>query len=357
MTKLFCAWNRIHKIEGIKNNDLLFSIIIAVRNEGKNIKSLLESLYEQNYPKEQFEVIVIDDHSQDESQSLISRFIEDKPQLQIKYFKLEEGKAGKKTALQKAYSLAKNEIFVMTDGDIRVPTNWLKIIAEAFKKQEIKVILGGVKIESLNSFVGKFQGLEMLSLIASGAGAAELNQPIMSNGANMAFRKSILESIKFDKIKPEIASGDDVFLMLETKRIFGADSIRFVKDAEHFVTTKPVQSWKELINQRKRWVSKSGHYSDRFLLMSSWIVLLQNLVLIVLLISALFIPVLLKTLVLVWLAKFIFDFIFLRNICRFTSQNYLLKYYPLMALIYPFFISYTAIVGQFSHFSWKGRDY
>ena len=357
MTKLFCAWTRIHKTDEVKNNDLKFSLIIAIRNEGKNIKSLLESLYEQNYPKEQFEVIIIDDHSQDESQKVIASFIEDKPLLQIKYYKLEEGKTGKKSALQKAYSLAKNEIFVMTDGDIRVPKNWLKLIAEAFNKQEVKLVLGGVKIEGFNSFVSKFQGLEMLSLIASGAGAAELNQPIMSNGANMAFRKSILESIELDKIKPEIASGDDVFLMLETKRIFGANSIRFVKDAEHFVTTKPVRSWKELINQRKRWVSKSGHYSDRFLLMSSWIVLLQNLGLLVLLISAFFIPVLLKTLALVWLVKSTFDFIFLRNICRFTSQNYLLKYYPLMAIIYPFFISYTAIIGQFAHFSWKGRDY
>lgn len=357
MARLYFAWSRISKIEETNHSNLSLSVIIAIRNEGENIKHLLESLLKQSYSNKQFEVIIIDDHSQDDGQSIITSFKDEHHQLQLYYYKLDEGEKGKKAALQKAYALAKNEICVMTDGDIYVQKNWLKLTAKAFENQEIQLVLGGVKIELSNSFVSKFQAIELLSLIASGAGAAELKYVIMSNGANMAFRRSILKSIHFDKLKPNTASGDDVFLMLETKRVFGANSISFLKDDEHFVTTKSVENWKELINQRIRWVSKSGHYSDMFLLLSSWVILLQNLVLLVLLVSTFFFPVLLKTTALVWLIKSLFDFFFLRNICHFTSQKYLLKYYPLMAIIYPFFISYSAIIGQFASFSWKGRNY
>ena len=179
----------------------------------------------------------------------------------------------------------------------------------------------------------------------------------MSNGANLAFRKEVLKKIDADKLQTHTASGDDMFLMLEVKRVFGPTSILFLKNENHFVSTPAVKTWKDLLEQRIRWVSKSNHYKDGFLLASSWIIFLQNLALVLILLASLFYTPLFHTLIYIWILKALIDFAFLQNICKFSSQKKLLKLYPLMALIYPFFISYTAIIGQFASFSWKGRKY
>jgi len=334
-----------------------FSIVIAIRNEERNIRTLLDSIALQDYPKTQFEVIIIDDHSEDKSPKIINDFIKDHPSLKVKYSALEADKQGKKAALYQAYQMAQNEIIITTDGDIKVPEKWLSLTNHAFGNNEIKMVLGGIKIKETNHLVGVFQALELLSLIASGAAAALLHQAIMSNGGNLAFKKTILKTIDFQKLKPHTSSGDDMFLMLETKKEFGPKSILFLKNKAHFVQTNALKDWKSLINQRIRWVSKSSYYKDPFLMTTSWIVLLQNLLLPLLILLSIIMPAFLQILWPIWFLKVVIDYIFLFNACRFTSQNHLMKHYFLMAFIYPFFISYTAIAGQFSSFKWKGRQY
>ncbi|NOR87873.1 MAG: glycosyltransferase, partial [Bacteroidales bacterium] len=335
------------------------SIIVAIRNEEENLPKLLSSLSHQDYPYEQFEIIIIDDHSDDGSEEIIKKFQKDHLSLQLYYYSLANYSEiqGKKSALQLGYKKANHSIILLTDGDCHIGANWIKLTLQAFEDPKVKMVLGGVKTVRPKNLVQKFQSLELLSLIASGAGSVGINLPIMSNGANLSFKKEILNKIEISQLKPELASGDDIFLMMETKKAFGADTIRFLKNPDHFVTTQAEKSWKGLINQRIRWVSKSSGYADYFLLLTSLVVLFQNLILLVLLIASCFYPPLGFTLLKIWVLKFVVDFIFLRKICAFTSRTKLLRYYPLLALIYPFFISYTAIVGQFAGFSWKGRKY
>ena len=356
MSRLYYAWTQI-KENPRTNSKLKISVVIAIRNESKNLAALLDSLLKQEYSFNLFEIIFIDDHSEDNSEEIILKFQAKNPDINISYTKLEENFTGKKAALRKAYQLVKNDIILTSDGDTIVPPQWIKLTAEAFEQKEIKMLLGGVKILEQDSFVGSFQALELLSLIGSGAGAAKLKHPMMSNGANLAFRKEVLKKIDTEKLQANTASGDDMFLMLEVKRVFGSASILFLKNEEHFVSTPAVRTWKELLEQRIRWVSKSSHYQDNFLLASSWIVFLQNLALVMILFASFFYTPLIHTLIYIWILKALIDFAFLQNICKFSSQMKLLKLYPLMALIYPFFISYTAIIGQFASFSWKGRKY
>lgn len=355
--RFFLSWRKKQEPLIKRGNTTGFSIVIAIRNEEKNIKPLLESLSIQDYPISKFEIIIIDDHSTDKSKEIIESFKKEQPSLSIRYVPLEKGKQGKKAALYKAYQLAQNDMIITTDGDIKLPKKWLSLTDQAFTNSKIKMVLGGVKIKKTKHLIGNFQALELLSLIASGGAAAILHHPIMSNGANLAFRKNILKDFDFDRLQPQTSSGDDMFLMLETKKIFGAKSIKFLKNEEHFVQTDALSNWKSLINQRIRWVSKSNHYKDPFLLATSWVVFLQNLLLPILIGLSFLFPDLLQTLWPIWFLKVIIDYIFLFNACRFTSQNHLLKHYFLMAFIYPFFISYTAIMGQFSSFNWKGRQY
>ena len=355
---LFVSWIK-PKNTNIKNDDnpIGISIVIAIRNESENLPLLLKSIAQLDYPHHLFELIFIDDHSEDNSKEIIKTFIKYHPQITLKLLALKDDVFGKKAALYEAYKKTNHDIIITTDGDVELPTKWLTITSKAFQNPKILMILGGVKVNYSSSFIGDFQALELLSLIASGAGASGLNQPIMSNGANISFRKNILTKINKNVLKPSIPSGDDMFLMLETKRRFGAKSIMFLKDSSHFIHTSPINHWNELINQRTRWVSKSRHYKDPFLIATSWIVFLQNLLLPVLAILSIPLPEVLQILWPIWLIKVLIDYVFLFNASKFTSQKYLMKNYFLMAFIYPFFISYTAIIGQFSSFNWKGRNY
>ena len=358
ISMLFMSW--VRKQTPVKKNNNAsksISLIIAIRNESENLPKLLKSIKQLDYPHHLFEVIFIDDHSEDNSNDIIEEFNKSCPSINIKYRMLEAAISGKKAALNQAYKQAENDLIVTTDGDTQLPKEWLKKTADIFQNTKTMMALGGIKINKSISFIGNFQALELLSLIASGAGAARLNHPIMSNGANIAFRKNILTIINNEALKPNIPSGDDMFLMLETKKKFGAKSIVFLKDIAHFVNTAPITNWKDLINQRIRWVSKSNHYKDPFLITTSWIVFLQNLLIALLVFISVFFPVIFQILGPIWLLKVILDYIFLYNASQFTSQKYLMKNYFLMALIYPFFISYTAIMGQFSSFKWKGRFY
>jgi len=359
---LFVSWMRKQNTkqntkETNIDTPISFSIVVAIRNESENLHDLLKSIAQLKFPHHLFELILVDDHSKDNSKQIIEQFKIVNPHITIQYHALNTNETGKKSALYKGYKLCKNKIIITTDGDIEVPKNWLELSAKAFQSSEIMMVLGGVKINKPSNFIGHFQALELLSLIASGAGAAGLQHPIMSNGANISFRKDILEFIGYDHLKPNTPSGDDMFLMLEAKRKFGAKSIMFLKDSTHFVNTVAITNWNELINQRIRWVSKSAHYKNSFLIATSWIVFLQNLLLPILVVLSVFLPEILRILWPIWLLKVMIDYIFLFNASQFTSQKYLMKNYFLMALIYPFFISYTAIAGQFSTFKWKGRSY
>lgn len=351
------AWEEIKPIQKEKDTHLSMSVIIAIRNEAENLPILLMSLATQKYHHDDFEIIIVDDHSKDGSVSIIQGFQKQHPLLKLQVYSLAKDRTGKKAALEMAYQLVKNEIIACTDGDCNLPENWLHITAQAFNDPNKMLFSGGVYLKDKNRFLNHFQSVELMSLVASGAAAISLQKPIMCNGANMAFRKSILNELRPEEFHLKLASGDDVFLLMECKRKFGPSAIGFIKNKDHWVQTKGENSISEWLNQRMRWVSKSRSYSDPFQIMISILILVQNLSLLILMMASLINPAFIQTLIFIFLIKLMTDFFFLKNITLHLSKTYLLKYYPIISLIYPFFISYTAFMGQFKAFHWKGRSY
>ena len=109
-----------------KKNYINVSVLIAARNEEKNIGNLLESLYNQTFSKELFEVIIIDDHSEDDTILIIENFIKEHKDINLKYFKSE--KKGKKQAISQALHIAENELILVTDADCFLKTTWIESI-------------------------------------------------------------------------------------------------------------------------------------------------------------------------------------------------------------------------------------
>jgi biofilm PGA synthesis N-glycosyltransferase PgaC len=349
------SWMQMTDAKTISDQKMMVSIVVAIRNEALHIISLLSSIQKQTY--QNFEIIVIDDHSTDSSCRLVQEFQKTNPDLDLILYQLTESKFGKKEALIKAYSLAKGDIIICTDGDCIVSPEWIQIGISFFENKKVKMVCGGVKLVKTCTFLQHFQAMELMSLIGCGGASICMNQAIMSNGANLSFRKELVENTDEQAFHPNTPSGDDLFLMHECKKQFGEESIVFAKNKAHWVETKVEKSWSDLIQQRLRWVSKSSFYKDRFLQLVSLLVLLVNLLSILLLILSIIDSYWISQSLYFWLLKMGTDFLFLKSIAKDSGQKKLLRYFPVVSLIYPFFIGYTAIAGQFVHFKWKDRNY
>lgn len=337
----------------IKNIQFKISVIIAMRNEAKNIGFLIQDLSKQNYPKELFEIILIDDFSEDNSIK-IAEINKQKFSLSNLQIIKNEGK-GKKAAIKKGIELLKGDLIVTTDADCRVSKNWLITIAHFYEKEKSDMIIAPVKLTSNNQIFTKLQSLEFTSLIASGAGAANLQIPIMCNGANLIYTKKIIEKLGENSMKNEYASGDDVFLMHSIKQAKG--KISFLKSKKATVSTNAQNSLLNFWQQRKRWASKSKGYNDFHTKLIGIIVLLINSLMASLLFASFFDFYFFKLWLITYLSKTICDFPILYNACKFFNQKKLIIYIPILQIIYPFYVFSTGIAGLLSSYNWKGRTF
>ena len=108
-----------------------FTVIIPARNEAANIKACVDSILNQDYPTDAFEIIVIDDFSEDDTAFIVEALHQQHANVHLlklaDYFKPHELTAFKKKAIEKAVSHAKGDWIITTDADCKVPTHWLSL--------------------------------------------------------------------------------------------------------------------------------------------------------------------------------------------------------------------------------------
>lgn len=328
------GWNKL--VSYSSHNYPKLSVVIAFRDEEKNIPFLLKDLAKQDYPIEHVEFIFVDDFSTDNSMNLLKA-----SNLNLKI--LQSDIEGKKASINLGVKSSKHNIILTTDADCRISSKWISQMMAPFDDAYIHMVSGPVAYTNLYSFFDKCQAVEFMSLIGSAAGAIGVGKAFMCNGANMAFRKTI-----FSSTNEHIASGDDVFLLHHIKKNNG--KVTFVKDALATVYTDPKPNLSSFINQRKRWASKSTSYQDLSALWISGIVFLSNLFLLILLITTQF-----KTLLIFFLIKSLVDYAFINQLSYFFFFKKYLSYFWILTLIYPLYIVWVAISSQLSTFEWKGR--
>jgi cellulose synthase/poly-beta-1,6-N-acetylglucosamine synthase-like glycosyltransferase len=328
------------------------SIIVSVRNEEKNIPNLLQSLQNQSFPKEQFDIIVIDDHSTDRTLSIIQQF--ESTDKNVKCFSLPSGEEGKKSAIRFGLFRAKGELIVITDADCQMNKDWLSTIVAFQQITGANLIIAPVAYIN-KSFFEKMQALEFASLIASGASSANLGRPILCNGANLAFLKSVFPPDK-ELLNVNAPSGDDIFLLLNTKKTM-RKSIHFLKSSQSIVYTNPSSGLKDFINQRKRWYSKSSHYADPEILGCGMLVTFGNFCLLISLVLAIVQPAELNFFLSVFVIKLLVDVTFLFPFLTFIKARQLIWLAPLLEILYPFYILYIMLSSRVGKYNWKGRNY
>jgi cellulose synthase/poly-beta-1,6-N-acetylglucosamine synthase-like glycosyltransferase len=332
---------------------LAVSVIIAARNEEKHILDLLNDLLKQNYQDDRLEIIIIDDRSADNTSGIVNDFIRKNSSLKINLLKTADYNIlGKKAAINLGINHASGEIIITTDADCRVRPGWISSLISSFNDENVKMVFGAVDYFTGNKFSDKFQAMEFLGLVASGAGASQAGHPFICNGANLAYRKDAYLKVNGFAGNEKYISGDDVFLLHKMKKEFGKRSIVFCKKTDAIVKTYPAPGLKKFLDQRIRWASKSKGYKDPLSIITTIIVFSYSLTVLLSCFAGFFDPKFFLISMGLLLFKMITDLPLMMGITGFTGQRRLMRWYILFQVIYPFYIVIAGSASLFNRRIW-----
>ena len=247
----------IHKPKDLIKSDLpSVSVIICARNEEDNLFNNLPKILEQNYPK--FEVIIVNDQSQDGSMHIIKAYKNKYPF--IKYIELEKNKHrqfGKKLPLTVGISGASNELIVVTDADCQPnSTFWLQHIAKNYQGEK-QIVLGFSPYNKAKGFLNKIIRFDTSIIAITYMSFAKTALSYMGVGRNMAYSKERYLSVDGFKNHYHIASGDDDLFIKDAGT---RKNVAIELNPESFVYTTPEKTWIKWISQKQRHFTTSPEY-------------------------------------------------------------------------------------------------
>jgi glycosyltransferase involved in cell wall biosynthesis len=326
-----------------------FSIIVPFRNEAENLPILLESLSKLNYPMELFEVILVDDFSEEEFQ--VSSF-----KFQVSVIKnIRVSNSPKKDAIVTAMQIVNTDWIITTDADCVVNKNWLLTLDNYIQLHDVAMIAGAVTYDCKNSFLHHFQQLDLASLQGATIGSFGINKGFMCNGANFAYTKSFFQELNGFEGNDGIASGDDVFLLQKAVAKF-PEKVHYLKSQNTIITTKPLNDWESLFHQRVRWASKTSSYQSTFGKGLGLLVFVGNLSWLFVLGSWFLGLTAFQNVFLLFTLKFTVDTVLIYKANEFLTKTKI-QYLILSSLFYPFFSTSVALYSLFGKYEWKGRKF
>ena len=324
------------------------SIVIAARNEQDRIIPCLKSLEQLEYDTTMYEIIFVDDCSEDKTPQIISEFVS--RHANWKLFTLRNKSTtlrGKKNALLHGIREATGKIICTTDADCEVPAGWLKGMT-GFFKPGVTMVLGNSPLKIERGIVNQFLRFDnMFSAIASAA-PTKLGYPFTSVGRNLAYRKDVYENAGGFLALKKFKSGDDIHLT-ERFRYLNTGKIDYCADPNTFVETGQSGDLREIIHQQIRKNSK--------IILSTWPSVLLALIIFSYYVLMVIIPFARPSLWWLWLGMFIIKLVLeniplnlANKIFRQQISPFLILFYQ---LIYPIHIIGFSLLGLFQIYKWK----
>lgn len=330
-----------------------FTVIIPARNEAANIKACVDSILAQDYPTYAFEIIVIDDFSEDDTAFIVNALNAQFPQVRLlklaDHCKDGETLAYKKKAIEIAVSVAKGNWIVTTDADCIVPKKWLSLYHAYIQVHQPSFVAAPVMFIKTAGILNQFQLLDFLALQGITAAAVGAGKHSMSNGANLAFEKTAFIAVGGYQGVDHIASGDDMFLMHKMKQTLHKP-VGYLFHPDAIVLTAAMDSWKGFIMQRIRWASKARYYDDRSITLVLTLVYLFNLSFLLLALLGSW-----STLIIALAFKTFFELFFLDPVAAFFKLKPELRYFVFYQPIHIVYNIAAGLFGQLKTYSWKGR--
>jgi cellulose synthase/poly-beta-1,6-N-acetylglucosamine synthase-like glycosyltransferase len=336
------------------------SVLVPARNEADAILSCLQSLELQSYPPHLYEVIVIDDHSEDETPALVRAFGSDHPRIRLVHLADHMGpgetRAFKKKALSAGIGQARGELIVTTDADCVVQPGWLELLVSLFELQGARFIAAPVNFTRERNLTERFQSLDMMGMMGVTGSGIFLKMNQMCNGANLAYpRATFFEVGGFDQID-HLASGDDMLLMHKVAERW-PEGVFFLKNKAATVYTTAKPDWRAFASQRLRWATKSAGYRDwrvtailAVVFLFCWCLLVGAGLSLACGGAPLFLTIFLLA------TKFAADYLFLRDMSAYFGRSDLMKsYIPSQFLHIAYIVAIGTAANLVSSYEWKGR--
>lgn len=336
--------------------ETFFSIVVPFRNEAENLPELLESFRKLDYPVDLFELILIDDFSQDLSVRLVYDWRMANGSYQVTLLEnIKISGSPKKDAISRAIPIVKSDWIVTTDADCVVHEKWLRTLDAFIRNENVAMVAGSVSYLNPKSFLHHFQQLDLMSLQGATIGSFGINLGFMCNGANFAYTKSLFQELAGFSGNNNLASGDDVFLLQKAVAKF-PERVKYLKSKENIILTKPENSWKTLFQQRVRWASKTGSYQSIFGKDLAVIVFAANGFCLLAFALCLFSGFCWLDFGILFSIKISVDAVLLYKTNQFLTGKRL-QFLVFGSLFYPFFCVAVALYAMVGKYEWKGRKF
>ena len=240
------------------------SVIICARNEAENLRSFLPSVLEQDYYD--FEVIVVNDCSDDGTDDVLERFEKEYDNLKVTtIFKESSLRHSKKMALFIGIKAARNDLLLLTDADCQpLSQDWISHMASGFNKQTDFVLGYGAYLKE-KGLLNKYIRYDTSFIAIQYAGMAIAGLPYMGVGRNLAYRKKVFLNNKGFGPHLNLQSGDDDLFV---NALAGKKNTRVNLSSDSFTRSIPAASWQSFFKQKSRHTSTASHYKGltKFLL-------------------------------------------------------------------------------------------
>jgi len=330
------------------------SVIVAVKNEGKNISNCLSALVNQKYPQNLFEIIVVNDGSKDNTVQTVNNLISKFPNIRLlNSDDLDSPLKGKKRAITAGIMQSKSEIIITIDADCQVENNWLNSIISNFN-DSTGIVAGATLISknNENSLFTKFQSLDSLCFTICGAGSIGSGRPTICSGSNLAFRRQAFLDVDGYAGLENFQSGDDDILL---QKIASHDNwtAQFSINNGSSNFTLPENNIFTFLKQRIRWSSSGAYYPNRifsFKLMITYLYYLLSIIIIFLIIIS---PEKYLVFILPLMCKYLIEFLLIIKGTLIVKRTDLLLYTPLLILFQMPYIIVVSSLGVFLKLSWK----
>lgn len=337
-----------------KSNQCSVSIIVSLHNEEKNVVDLVESLIYQDYPKDQYDIILVNDRSKDRTQEMLEIAGTSNRNIKIiKIDKLQEDIAPKKFAIDTAIKQATGEIILLTDADGRPTRDWINTMLSYFSKNT-GLVVGNAPYYS-NTLSQKLLAMEYFSHATIAAASTGLGYPLTCVGTNMAYRREVyLELNGFGKFK-NVHSGDDD-LFLQRVRENTTWEIKYAVAEESQVKNAPPTSLKQFIHQRLRYASKGFKYPLKisvslavYYFFNVFLLLLGMLCFVN---SSVFI-----SFALILLVKGLADFCLMKKSAKTLNTKIYFIFFPIVNILHIPYVIFFGLMGNIMKYEWAGINH
>ena len=253
----FFAKLALHKVIEEETHELPpVSVVMAARDEYHNLIKFLPKILSQDYPD--FEVIVVNDSSTDETETLLIELSNKFKNL--RYTNIPENekfKHGKKLAVTVGIKAAANENLLFIDADCYpAGKDWIRLMSTRFSKQKT-IVLGYGRYESRKGFLNTLIRYETLFTAIQYFSFAIKGKPYMGVGRNLAYSKSLFFENKGFASHYHIQTGDDDLFINE---VADKKNTAVEYSSESHTISLPKESYLGWIKQKQRHLISGSFY-------------------------------------------------------------------------------------------------